>query len=55
MKKLINSHKESLVNSSKLDFDKIDRLTYLYEFDRAVQYVTQSRRISLDPAANSCE
>ncbi|KAK4219699.1 Alpha/Beta hydrolase protein [Rhypophila decipiens] len=40
MKKLINCHKESLVGKTKLDFDAIDRLTYLYEFDRAVQTVT---------------
>jgi len=38
MKRLINSHKESLVKNTKLDFNKIDNLTYLYEFDREVQY-----------------
>ncbi|KAK0719960.1 Alpha/Beta hydrolase protein [Lasiosphaeris hirsuta] len=40
MKRLIGSHEESVRKHTKLDLDKIQRLTYLFEFDREVQTVT---------------
>ncbi|KAH8908868.1 AB-hydrolase YheT [Coniochaeta sp. PMI_546] len=40
MNKLINSHKESILKHTNLDWDHINNVTYLYEFDRAVQTVT---------------
>ncbi|KAK3359805.1 Alpha/Beta hydrolase protein [Lasiosphaeria hispida] len=40
MKRLIDSHEESVKKHTKLDLDKIRRLTYLFEFDREVQTVT---------------
>ncbi|KAK3373753.1 Alpha/Beta hydrolase protein [Lasiosphaeria ovina] len=40
MKRLINSHKESVLKYTNLDLDRIQRVTYLYEFDREVQTVT---------------
>ncbi|KAJ4408187.1 hypothetical protein N0V82_009761 [Gnomoniopsis sp. IMI 355080] len=40
MRKLILRHKESVSKFTKLDFDAIDKVTYLFEFDRAVQTVS---------------
>ncbi|KAL2021496.1 hypothetical protein VTK56DRAFT_7129 [Thermocarpiscus australiensis] len=40
MKKLINTHKDAVLEHTKLDFDRIQKVTYLYEFDREVQTVT---------------
>ncbi|KAK5660130.1 hypothetical protein OQA88_13599 [Cercophora sp. LCS_1] len=40
MKKLIARHKDAVLQHTKLDFDRIQNLTYLYEFDREVQTVT---------------
>ncbi|KAK3325755.1 Alpha/Beta hydrolase protein [Apodospora peruviana] len=40
MKKLTAYHKESFMKYTNLDLGKIERLTYLYEFDREVQTVT---------------
>ncbi|TLS30387.1 hypothetical protein PpBr36_02441 [Pyricularia pennisetigena] len=37
LKRLIAKHKESLLKHSNLDFDVIEKVTYLHEFDRAVQ------------------
>lgn len=37
MKKLILRHKDSVSKFSKLDFEAIQKVTYLYEFDREVQ------------------
>jgi uncharacterized protein len=37
MKKLIERHKQAVLEHTKLDFDRIQNLTYLYEFDREVQ------------------
>lgn len=37
MNKLINCHKESLLKHTNLEWDRINNVTYLYEFDRAVQ------------------
>ncbi|KAL8409942.1 hypothetical protein RB594_008142 [Gaeumannomyces avenae] len=37
VKRLVAEHKESLEIHSKLDFERIAKTTYLYEFDRAVQ------------------
>ena len=37
MKKLIMRHKESIIKHTKLDFDAIQNVTYIYEFDREVQ------------------
>jgi hypothetical protein len=41
LKKLINRHREVIQQSSnKLDWEGIDNVTYLHEFDRLVQYVS---------------
>lgn len=37
MKRLINLHKDSVLAYTKLDFDRIQKVTYLHEFDREVQ------------------
>jgi len=37
MKNLIKRHKEAVLEHTKLDLDRIQNLTYLYEFDREVQ------------------
>lgn len=37
LKKLILRHENSVLKNTKLDFDEIKKVTYLYEFDRAVQ------------------
>jgi len=37
MKKLISSHKESVEKYTSLNLERIQNLTYLYEFDREVQ------------------
>ncbi|KAK4163629.1 medium-chain fatty acid ethyl ester synthase/esterase 1 [Cladorrhinum sp. PSN259] len=39
LKKLIANHKEELLKTSKLDFERIEGVTYIHEFDRAVQTV----------------
>ncbi|CAN8095508.1 unnamed protein product [Discula destructiva] len=39
-RKLILRHKESVSKFTQLDFDAIDKVTYLFEFDRAVQTVS---------------
>lgn len=39
MKALINSHKDSLEKFTNLDLPEINKVTYLHEFDREVQYV----------------
>ncbi|KAK4228254.1 medium-chain fatty acid ethyl ester synthase/esterase 1 [Podospora fimiseda] len=40
LKRLIANHKEDLIKTStKLDFDRIESVTYIHEFDRAVQTV----------------
>jgi predicted alpha/beta-fold hydrolase len=40
MKKLISRHKDSVQKYTNLDFDALQNITYLYEFDRAVQCET---------------
>lgn len=40
MNKLMKCHKESILKHTNLEWDKISNVTYLYEFDRAVQTVT---------------
>ncbi|KAL2160572.1 hypothetical protein VTH06DRAFT_1260 [Thermothelomyces fergusii] len=40
MKKLINTHKDAILKYTNLDFDRIQQITYLHEFDREVQTVT---------------
>ncbi|KAL2148830.1 hypothetical protein VTH82DRAFT_1977 [Thermothelomyces myriococcoides] len=40
MKKLINTHKDAILKYTNLDFDRIQKITYLHEFDREVQTVT---------------
>ncbi|KAK3308901.1 Alpha/Beta hydrolase protein [Chaetomium strumarium] len=40
MKRLINTHKDAVLKHTNLDFDKIQTVTYLHEFDREVQTVT---------------
>lgn len=37
MKKLILRHRESISKFTNLDFEAIDKVKYLFEFDRAVQ------------------
>lgn len=38
MKKLISSHKDAVLQHTKLDYDHIqNNVTYLHEFDREVQ------------------
>lgn len=37
MKKLINTHKEAVLKHTNLNFDRIQKVTYLHEFDREVQ------------------
>ena len=39
MKKLVTLHRDAVLQHTHLDFDRIQQLTYLYEFDREVQYV----------------
>ncbi len=46
MKKLIVHHKAMLTKDSSLDFDRIMRTRYLYEFDREVQCVSVPTRLS---------
>ncbi|KAH6854286.1 Alpha/Beta hydrolase protein [Chaetomium sp. MPI-CAGE-AT-0009] len=40
MKKLINIHKDAVLKHTNLDYDRIQNVTYLHEFDREVQTVT---------------
>ncbi|KKY30117.1 putative embryosis-associated protein emb8 [Diaporthe ampelina] len=40
MKKLILRHRESITQHTKLDFEAIQNVTYLYEFDREVQCIS---------------
>lgn len=40
MKKLIANHKEAVLKFTKLDYDQIQSITRLHEFDREVQTVT---------------
>jgi predicted alpha/beta-fold hydrolase len=37
MKKLIYTHKEAVLKHTNLNFDRIQKVTYLHEFDREVQ------------------
>ena len=37
MNKLLNAHKESLLQHTNLEWDQLNKVKYLYEFDRAVQ------------------
>jgi len=39
MKRLISRHKDAVLKHTNLDYDRIQQITYLYEFDREVQYV----------------
>jgi uncharacterized protein len=38
MKRLISRHKDAVLKHTNLDYDRIQQITYLYEFDREVQY-----------------
>ncbi|KAK4156304.1 Alpha/Beta hydrolase protein [Chaetomidium leptoderma] len=40
MKKLINTHKDAVLKHTNLNFDRIQKVTFLHEFDREVQTVT---------------
>ncbi|KAK4246298.1 Alpha/Beta hydrolase protein [Corynascus novoguineensis] len=40
MKKLINTHKDAVLQHTNLNFDRIQQVTFLHEFDREVQTVT---------------
>lgn len=37
MKKLINTHKDSVLKYTNLNYDRIQKVTFLHEFDREVQ------------------
>jgi predicted alpha/beta-fold hydrolase len=37
MKRLIDTHKDAVLKHTNLNFDKIQTVTYLHEFDREVQ------------------
>lgn len=37
MKQLVNNNKKEIKQYTKLDLEEIEKVTYLYEFDRAVQ------------------
>lgn len=37
MKRLINTHKDAVLKHTKLNFDRIQKVTFLHEFDREVQ------------------
>ncbi len=37
MKKLINTHKDAVLQHTNLNYDRIQKVTYLHEFDREVQ------------------
>lgn len=37
MRKLILRHKDAVLKHTQLDFDAIQNVTYLHEFDRQVQ------------------
>ena len=39
MKQLIETHKTELAKFTNLDLESMQKVTYLNEFDRAVQYV----------------
>ncbi|KAK3685054.1 Alpha/Beta hydrolase protein [Podospora appendiculata] len=40
LKKLVEGHKDSVIKYTKLNLERIENLTYLYEFDREVQTVS---------------
>ncbi|KAL2136798.1 hypothetical protein VTI74DRAFT_1450 [Chaetomium olivicolor] len=40
MKRLINTHKDAVLKHTNLNFDRIQKVTFLHEFDREVQTVT---------------
>jgi uncharacterized protein len=40
MKELVQRHEESINKHTNLDFDRIQKVTYLHEFDREVQCPT---------------
>ncbi len=39
MRALLDKHKDSIIRFTDLDFERIRKITYLYEFDREVQCV----------------
>lgn len=39
MKELVKRHEEAIEKFTVLDLQRLQNVTYLYEFDRAVQYV----------------
>jgi Predicted hydrolase of the alpha/beta-hydrolase fold len=39
MKRLMDLHKDEIIKYTNLNFDRIQNITYLHEFDREVQYV----------------
>lgn len=42
MRNLIVGHKDSLSKFTDLNYERIEKATYIYEFDREVQYVGTS-------------
>lgn len=37
MRQLIESHKDAIIRHTNLDYDRVQEITYIYEFDREVQ------------------
>jgi uncharacterized protein len=50
MRRLINLHKDDILkHTTSLDFERIQQIKYLYEFDREVQSVPPH-----EPAESKC-
>ena len=39
MKELIRRHQEAIEKHTPLDYNRLQNITYLFEFDREIQYV----------------
>lgn len=52
MKGLISTHKDALEKYTDLDLPTIEKVTYLHDFDREVQYVTPDPAIATSDADN---
>lgn len=39
MKELVNNHKEAIEVHTPLDYSRLQKITYLFEFDREIQSV----------------
>ena len=43
MKQLIKNHQKEIEAYTQLDYERLQRITYLYEFDREIQLVLRTR------------